>query len=168
MPRDIGVIADPEARNAYAVFLPQRQLIRDFYELLPDDRFDFRMVDTPTRRSDSPRESLIHIIETQLAYFGGMTDKKLAFGSVDAEPFRAMTRRQLLDELERIDQRVFDHIADPAFDPNAAVQAPWGVMRAVDLLFVMRDHDILHVGWNLALMDHLGMPRFDSLKQYWG
>jgi hypothetical protein len=29
-------------------------------------------------------------------------------------------------------------------------------------------NDILHVGWNLALMDHFNMPRFESLVQYWG
>ena len=27
---------------------------------------------------------------------------------------------------------------------------------------------ILHIGWNLALMDHLNMARYDMLKQYWG
>ncbi len=27
-------------------------------------------------------------------------------------------------------------------------------MNAVDLLFFLRDHEILHIGWNLAIMDH--------------
>jgi len=41
-------------------------------------------------------------------------------------------------------------------------------MNIVDVLFFLRDHDILHVGWNLALMDALNMPRYPALIQYWG
>ena len=41
-------------------------------------------------------------------------------------------------------------------------------MRAGDAIFLLRDHDILHVGWNLSLMDHLDMERFPSLREYWG
>lgn len=52
---------------------------------------------------------------------------------------------------------------------RSQVEVPWGGrMNAVDLLFFLRDHDILHIGWNLAVMDHLNMPRFESLIQYWG
>jgi hypothetical protein len=32
----------------------------------------------------------------------------------------------------------------------------------------IRHHDILHIGWNLAVMDHLNVPRFESLIHYWG
>ena len=39
---------------------------------------------------------------------------------------------------------------------------------AGDAIFLLRDHDILHVGWNLALMDHLNMERFPSLREHWG
>ena len=38
----------------------------------------------------------------------------------------------------------------------------------IDLLFFLRDHDILHISWNLALMDLLNVPRFPSLSKYWG
>jgi len=41
-------------------------------------------------------------------------------------------------------------------------------MNAVDVLFFLRDHDILHIGWNLAVMDHLNVPRYPTLIQYWG
>ena len=36
------------------------------------------------------------------------------------------------------------------------------------MLFFPRDHDILHIGWNLALADHLDLPRLPSLSAYWG
>jgi hypothetical protein len=49
------------------------------------------------------------------------------------------------------------------------VEVPWGgKMNVVDVLFFLRDHDILHIGWNLALMDALNMPRYPALVQYWG
>jgi hypothetical protein len=46
---------------------------------------------------------------------------------------------------------------------------PWGgSIQALDTLYLIRDHEILHVGWNLAIMDHLEMERFQSLKDAWG
>ena len=41
-------------------------------------------------------------------------------------------------------------------------------MNGIDLLFFLRDHEILHIGWNLAVMDYLDLPRYPSLIQYWG
>ncbi len=82
---DINTIADPQVRLFYTLFLSQRTILRDFYVALPEEQYDYRMVDT-----------------------------------------------------------------------------------RVETLYLIRDHDILHVGWNLALMDHLGMERFSSLREYWG
>jgi hypothetical protein len=80
-----------------------------------------------------------------------------------------MTKGQLLAEWERIDEEMFTYLTAETFDSQSTVDVPWGgKMNAVDVLFFLRDHDILHIGWNLALMDHLNVPRFESLIQYWG
>jgi hypothetical protein len=85
------------------------------------------------------------------------------------EHYREMTKAQLLAEMERIDAEMFAYLTAEPFDSNRTVAVPWGgEMNAVDVLFFLRDHDILHIGWNLALMDHLNVPRFESLIQYWG
>ena len=168
MDRDIGAIDDAETRNAYRLYVAQRRIIRDFYAMLPMRSFDERLVETPTRKSDSPRESLIHILEVHRVYFGGITAGRVDFGSVDSTPYQALRPSALLEELDRLDQALYDRVADRGFEPNAPVVTPWGPLRAVDMLYALRDHDILHVGWNLALMDALEMPRFASLKEFWG
>jgi hypothetical protein len=101
---NLSSIQNLQVRTFYALYWPQHQIIIDFFNRLPEEQFDFRMVDAPARKAETPRESLAHIIYVNL----------------------------------------------------------------MDVLFFLRDHDILHVGWNLAYMDHLNLPQFDSLIQYWG
>ena len=85
------------------------------------------------------------------------------------EHYWRMTKAQLLAEMERIDKEMFAGLTAETFDANKPVTVFWGgEMGALDVLYFLRDREILHVGWNLALMDHLNMPRFPSLIQYWG
>ena len=85
------------------------------------------------------------------------------------EHYREMTKGQLLAEMERIDEDMFAYLTAETFDSGSRVKVFWGgEMNAVDVLYFLRDHAILHIGWNLALMDHLNVPRFESLVQYWG
>jgi hypothetical protein len=105
----------------------------------------------------------------QLVYFNGIRSGKLEFKSMGVEHYRQMTKEQLLAHMGRIDQEMLAYLTSETFDSEARVAVFWGGdMNAVDVLYFLRDHDILHIGWNLALMDHLNIPRFDSLIQYWG
>jgi hypothetical protein len=42
------------------------------------------------------------------------------------------------------------------------------LVLAVDMLWGLDSHEILHQGWNLALMDHLKIESFAELKAMWG
>ena len=85
------------------------------------------------------------------------------------EHYGKMTKGQLLAEMERIDGEMFAYLTAETFDGNSPVAVFWGgEMNVLAVLYFLRDHYILHVGWNLALMDHLNMPRFESLIRYWG
>ena len=166
---DVGSIANPQVRFFYSLYWPQRRILYDFYALLPEEQYDYRMVDTPGRKSDTPRESLAHILYVQLVYFYGVKTGKLEFKSMGVEYYRELTKDQLLAELGRIDQEMLAYLTAETFDSDRRVAVFWGgEMNAVDVLYFLRDHDILHIGWNLALMDHLNIPRFESLIQYWG
>ena len=166
---DVSSIQDPRVRAFYSLCWSQHQIILDFFTRLAEEQFDYRMVDTPERKSDTPRESLAHILYVQLVYLNGVKTGKLEFKSTGTEHYREMTKAQLLAEMERIDAETFAYLTAEPFDSNRTVDVPWGgEMNAVDVLFFLRDHDILHIGWNLALMDHLNVPRFESLIQYWG
>lgn len=164
---DPTAILRPDARLAFELFCAQRSIVRGFYDRLSDRDFDFRLTDEPDRRSDSPRESLTHVVATQRAYLEAMERGTLDF-SRGNDGLDGLGRRQLLTELDAADARLHGLLAAEDFDPYTEVTAPWGTMRAIDMVFTMRDHEILHVSWNLALMDALGIERFDALRRYWG
>ncbi len=163
---EVDAIENQGVKEFYGLHLAQRAIIRDFYTLLPDSQFEFRMVDRPERKSDSPRESLVHLIEVQKVYFDALKSGKLEFRPMGTDS--KLSKAQLLAELDRVDREMFTFATSGAFSPQAQVTARWGTMSAGAVLHATREHDILHVGWNLALMDHLGMERFQSLRQYWG
>lgn len=167
--QDIGAIHDPKVRAFYSLYGPQHRILGDFFTCLPEEQYDFRMVDRADRKAETPRESLAHILYVQLVYLIAVQTGKLEFKSMGSEHYKDLSKAQLLAEMERIDERLYETLTGPDFDSDQKVVVPWGgEMNAVDLLFFLRDHDILHIGWNLAYMDHLNVPRFESLIQYWG
>ncbi len=169
MKPDIPSIKNPQVRTFYSLWWPQHRILLDFAACLPEEKLDFRMVDSPSRKADTPRQSLAHILYVQLVYLNAVRSGKLEFKSMGTEHYPGLTKAQLLAEWERIDTEMFAFLTSAAFNSQAQVEVPWGgTMNAVDLLFFLRDHDILHIGWNLAVMDHLDVPRFESLIQYWG
>jgi uncharacterized damage-inducible protein DinB len=169
MKPDIGAIKDQRVRTFYSLYWPQHQAIIDFYCLLAEEQFDLRLVDMPDRKSDSPRESLAHILYVQKVYLHGVKTGKLEYTSMGTEHYSQLTKDELLAELERIDGELYATLTDDNYDSNRTVGVFWGgQMNAIDVLYFLRDHDILHIGWNLAYMDLVGMPRFVSLAQYWG
>lgn len=166
---DINSIKNPQVRTFYALSWCQHQILVDFYTNLAEEHYDYRMVDTPERKADTPRESLAHILYVELVYLNGVRAGKLEFKSMGTENYTHLIKAQLLAEMERIDQEMYAFLTAETFDSSCTVEVPWGGrMNAIDTLFFLRDHDILHIGWNLAVMDHLNVPRFASLIQYWG
>ena len=165
---DVHAIKRPEVRVFYMLYWEQRRILRDFYHRLPAAQYDFRMVDAPGRRADSPRESLAHILEMQHVFLRAVRSGALLFGDSGVEHLYGLAKADLLAELERLDREMFALLTAKGFDSTATVQAPWGELDALNLLYFLRDHDILHMGWNLAVMDHVGLARYPSLNQYWG
>lgn len=165
---DVSSIQNSRVRFFYSLYWPQRQIIRDFFALLPDEHFDYRMVDTPNRKSDTPRESLAHILQVQLVFFNGAKTGTLEFKPMGVAHYWQMTKQELLTEMEQIDKEMYATLTAESFDSDQVIDVPWGEMNVTDLLLFLRDHDILHIGWNLALMDHLDLPRYESLSMYWG
>jgi hypothetical protein len=165
---ELNAINNPQVRVLYMLWWPQHRIICDFYHLLPEETYDYRMVDTLERKADSPRESLAHILYVELVYLNGVRSGRLEFKSMGTEHYIHLHKEQLLAEMVRIDGEIYAYLTAGTFDSAAPVACPWGQLGALDTLFFLKDHDILHIGWNLALMDHLQMPRFASLCAYWG
>ena len=51
---NLGSISNPDVRQFYANYWPQRQILHEFYALLPEEQYDYRMVDGPERRVGQP------------------------------------------------------------------------------------------------------------------
>lgn len=145
-----------------------RQINRDFYELLPEDQFDYRMVDNEKRKSDSPRENLAHILEIQIAYMRGVQNGKLEFKGMDVDHYYEMSKEGLLNEMTTLDHEFSEWLESDEFDSDKEIEAPWGKTTSLGALDGLNSHEVLHTGYNLAIMDHLDMPRYESLRNTWG
>jgi hypothetical protein len=127
------------------------------------------MKESDSRKTDTPRESLAHILHFQLINLNGMKAGKLVYESQNVDHYWKISRKELIAEMERIDGELFEYLTDEDFNKDTPIITPWGgEWSCLDILSSLRDHDILHIGWNLALMDFLDMPRFASLAAYWG
>jgi uncharacterized damage-inducible protein DinB len=169
MKPDLASIKNQPVRTFYMLYWSQHQILIDFFNLLPEEHYDFRLSETAGRKADTPRESLAHILYVQYVYLNGVRTGRLEFKTMGTEYFSNLPKDQLLAEWEKCDKEIYTYLTADTFDSHLTVEVPWGgTMNAIDLLFFLRDHDILHIGWNLAWMDLLNVPRFESLRQYWG
>lgn len=169
MKPELVSIQDQPVRTFYMLYWPQHQILIDFFKLLPEEKYDFRLVETAVRKADTPRESLAHILYVQYVYLNSVKTGRLEFKSMGTEHFNSMSKDQLLMEWEKCDEEIYAFLTADQFDSKLRVEVPWGgTMNAIDLLFFLRDHDILHIGWNQVIMDLFNVPRFESLRQYWG
>ena len=169
--RTYDTVANPRARQFLHTFFTDRQINREFYELVPDDQFDFRMVDRPERRSDSPRESLAHQIRVQHEYMAAIESGELRLGMLYEMELllRLRPKNVLLQELDSADQTLVRLLSDDE-NANRMIAVPWDAEKQ-DVITVLQGldaHEILHTGWNLAVMDHLNIKRFASLRAVWG
>lgn len=168
---DISSITNQDAKRFIEQFFRDRAINREFYEKVPTEKFDFRMVDTPERKSDSPRESLAHQIDTERDYINGVRTGELKFGVAydDLKDPSTQNKVQLLQKLQEADQELIEILSDPDIS-NKKIKVPWSnaPIPAVSTLWALDSHEILHTGWNLAVMDHLNIERFPALKEMWG
>jgi len=162
-------ITNPEAKRFISSFFANRAISREYYELVPDESFDFRMVNNSELKSDSPRESLGHQIGVQQDYINGVITGVLKFETGDDKNLNNLSKSDLLEKLKEVDEKLVKILSDENIG-NKKVKTPWSKnpISAVSSLWGLDSHEVLHTGWNLAVMDHLNIKRFDSLKNIWG
>lgn len=168
---DISKVTNSEARRFLLQFLSDREINREFYTLVPENKYDFRMVNTPMRKSDSPRESLCHQIDTERDYINGVKKGKLSFRIKynDLQEIDQLSKDKLLKMLQKEDEELIKILSNPKIS-SKVVLAPWSKtpLPFISVIWALDSHEILHTGWILALMDHLNIPRFKKLQQVWG
>ena len=161
-------ITDTIAINFWNQFSLNRTVNRDFYKNVSEDKYDYRMVDTPKRKSNSVRESFAHQIDVQKCYMDGIKTKVLRFVSKNSLDPKKFFKKELLQKLDETDKELIVILSDPEIS-NKKVKVPWSKdpLSAVATLWGLDSHETLHTGWNIAIMDHLNMKRFSSLKEMW-
>ena len=75
----------------------------------------------------------------------------------------------MLKKLAQTEIDLFKILCEPAVG-KLKVKVPWSqeLIPAIASLWGLDSHEILHTGWNLALMDLLDIERFPDLKKVWG
>lgn len=163
------IISNRDAQRFFNEFMRNRQINIDFYERVPEGKFDFRLVDTNERKSDSIRESLAHQINVQRTYIKAVETGNLKFGPYYYKDLSLKTKKDLLLEALDADLRL-EELLSHEINCRKLITVPWDSKKinSIVMLWSLNSHEILHTGWNLALMDALGIDRYDSLKQMWG
>jgi uncharacterized damage-inducible protein DinB len=156
------------AKQFASEFFKHRSINLKFYELVPEDKYDYRMVDTITLKSDSVLDSITHQIEVQQAYLLACEKGKLEFGAGKLHDSLKL-KVELIGKLISLDKSMLKLLSSRQAVETPII-VPWKEepVTVIQMLWGLNSHEILHTGWNLAVMDHLGIERFDELKQIWG
>jgi len=151
-------------------FKLHREINRIYYQLVPEEQYDYRMVDTLTRKSDSPRESLNHHIGITRDYIEGINTGLIQF-NLQYEDLREKTlsKEVLLNKFQETETTILQLLFEKDMT-KIYIKAPWRPEKspAIEVLWGLNSHEIFHTGWNVAVMDHLDIPRFPELKAIWG
>lgn len=166
---DISKVTDPKARDFLQTFFIHREINREIYKKIPEGKFGFRMVDTPERKSDSPRESLVHQINVQKTYMKAVEIGELRFADYYKGKLKVKSKDALLKELKKVDKELIKILTNKE-NLKRKIIVPWNKkgIGVVEMFWGLNDHEILHTGWNLAIMDHLNIERFPALRKMWG
>lgn len=166
---DTSSIKNHAAKVFISQFLTNRTINLEFYNRVPNDKFDYRIVDRPEKKSDSVRESLAHQGGVEKDYIQALITGKLEFTQGNDIPLKSSEKEEKLKELEELDKKLIDLLSKEEF-ANKLIQVPWNAkaISSITMLYGLNEHEILHTGWNLAVMDLLGIERFPALKEMWG
>lgn len=166
---DLSRVSHSQAKIFLIQFLANRNINIEFYKRVPGDKLQYRIVDNPKRKSDSIQESLGHQIGVEKDYLSALNTGKLEFRSGDDKNLKSLNREQQLKMLEQLDEELIEKLSDSNI-VNKSIVVPWSSdpVPALAMLYGMNNHEVLHTGWNLALMDMLNIERFPALKQIWG
>lgn len=163
---DITNITNSEAQRFIKVFLTYRGINRRFFELVPEEKFDFRL----TPKSDSVRESLVHLINIENCYLASAEEGDgTEWGKMSNPLLKQKSKNELLVVLGETDVKLMEFLGNK-MNLTKKVKVKWSAepISVLAFLWAMNDHEILHNGWNLALMDMLDIPRYEELKRIWG
>jgi len=166
-------VTHPQALDFINTFLLHRDINREYFLLVHEEKYDAHLVNNEKTQSDSPRKNLTHQIDTTRDYINGLLAGELYFGRQkeydDLQKPETLSKDQLINKLDESTLWLIKILQQKNID-QIVVKVPWSVksIPALQMIWGLNNHEILHTGWNLAYMDFLGIPRFQKLKAMWG
>ena len=157
-------VKNPEAQRFLRSFFMHREINQEFYRLVPEDQYDFKM----TPKGDSIVRNLAHQIKVQRWYWRKAVGKTQKIEG-ETEKLQQKTKSELLQLLDQEDQKMVDLLSDE-IAINKTFETKWSdkPVTVVQNYWGLYEHEILHTGIIICFMEHLNMPRFDKLKYFWG
>ncbi len=162
---DLSPVTNPEALVFAKAWATQRDLNRDFYASVPDDKFEFRIAEG----SPSTRENLEYQIKVHDNYLKGVREGELMHGKHYGElELGGLTKDELLVRLDEIDRGIIEFVSSS--ERSKQVIVPWSEepVSAIGAFWGLKDHEIYHLGRNGMMAEAIGIPRSDDLKKVWG
>jgi len=166
-------VIHPQALDFLNTFLLHRDINREYFLLIPEDKLDVHLVDNIKVQSDSPRKNLVHQIDTTRDYINGILKKELLFRRseeyIDLLKTETLSKDQLIEKLDESTLWLIEVLQRKDID-QIKVRVKWSKnpILALQMIWGLNSHEILHTGWNLSYMDFLEIPRFPKLKTMWG
>jgi len=166
-------VTNPQAINFINTFLLHRDINREYFLLVPEEKYDIHLVNNEKVQSDSPRKNLVHQVDTTRDYINGILKKQLLFRRneeyTDLQKPEILTKSQLIEKFDESTLWLISVLQQKDID-TVSVKVPWNTdfTPALQMIWGLNSHEILHTGWNLAYMDFLEIPRFPKLKVMWG
>lgn len=156
-------------QELFDTFKAHRNINRTFFDLLEPKHYDYRMVSTEKITSNLPRENIARIIGVTRCYVDSLKSGELILSwrdNKDLYPSQDHAKAEFLDLWDQEVNGLESILVDETY--KGLINTYWGESATFGILDVLKNHEILHIGINLTIMDHIGMERFNELIEMWG
>lgn len=169
---DLSAVKDPLHRAFLDQFFTDRQINLEFYRLVPETSYDYRMVKKKAFLADSVREGAARQIDISWKYILAIQTGALKLDGLSHQKYAKpvqLTKEELLAELSETRNKVFEQIVNGNIS-GKLIKVPGSdePIGVIDTLWGLDAHETFYHGWNLSLMHHLGIEKFPQLKAMWG
>jgi len=165
-------ISNPLVLDFVNAFLMHREINRCYYLLVPENKLDVHLFNNEKVQSDSPRKNLVHQIDVTRDYINGILTGALKHKHkeyLDILNPEKFSKQELIVKFDESTLWLLETLSHQDIN-QIKVKVKWSnkPLPALQMVWGLNNHEILHTGWNLAYIDFLGIERFPELKAMWG
>ena len=166
---DLSKIPEAENRGEFEYFLERRAGVREFVDLLPEEKWDKGI-----NKGDPPHTDIIHIILNLQKRIIALREGHLDNWKPDADEFSKLMvkpKSALLELLDATAISLYVFLSSNTVLTNRLriINLPKNKTKTVaQALRDATDHELLHNGINIGHGDNLEVPRPQAISKKWG